>query len=173
MTHVTKITKNHFFSSLTRNLAKYIFFAKINFLFKFFVNSNFSAMCNLLAMCNLHMTCKLPIFPYFTLKSNIHHVSNITLLRHIIKINVNSNYFELTSIVYIIGQNFIKTPFFIISHHFPQKYANFSTNHHLGNFPPISRYFPAKFPARKNLAQFPFTFSDQIKNPHKLTDSIK
>ena len=116
MTHVTKITKNHFFSSLTRNLAKYIFFTKINFLFKFSDNSNFSAMCNFLAMCNWHMTCKWPIFPYFTLKSNSHHVSNITLFIHIIKINVNSNYFELTSIVHIIGQNSIKTPFFTISH---------------------------------------------------------
>ena len=99
MTHVTKITKNHYFSSLTRNLAKYIFFTKINFLFKFFDNSNFLIMCNILVMCNLHMICKLPIFSYFTLKSNIHHVSNITLFIHIIKINVNSNYFELTSIV--------------------------------------------------------------------------
>ena len=120
MTHVTKITKNHYFSSLTRNLAKYIFFTKINFLFKFFDNSNFLIMCNILVMCNLHMICKLPIFSYFTLKSNIHHVSNITLFIHIIKINVNSNYFELTSIVHIIGQNSIKTPFFTISHKFMQ-----------------------------------------------------
>ena len=135
VTHVTKITKNHFYSSLTRNLAKYIFFTKINFLFKFFVNSNFLAMCNILAMCNQHMTCKLPIFPCFTLKSNIHHVPNITLLIHIIKINISSNYFELTSIVHIIGQNPIETPFFTISHHFPQNYANFPKNHHLGNFP--------------------------------------
>ena len=102
MTHVTKITKNHFFSSLTRNLAKYIFFTKINFLFKFFNNSNFLIMCNILAMCNLHMTCKMPIFSYFTLKSNIHHISNITLHIHIIKIYVNSNIFELIPIVYII-----------------------------------------------------------------------
>ena len=138
MTHVTKITKNHFFSSLTKNLAKYIFFTKINFLFKFSDNSNFSAMCNFLAMCNWHMTCRWPIFPYFTLKSNIHHVSNITLFIHIIKINVNSNHFELTSIVHTIGQNSIKTPFFAISHYFPQNYANFPTNHHLGNFPLIS-----------------------------------
>ena len=116
MIHVTKITKNHFFSSLTRNLAKYIFFTKINFLFKFSDNSNFSAMCNFLAMCNWHMAGNWPIFPYFTLKSNIHHVSNITSLIHIIKINVNSNYFELTSIVHIIGQNSIKIPFFTISH---------------------------------------------------------
>ena len=116
MIHVTKITKNHFFSSLTKNLAKYIFFTKINFLFKFSDNSNFSAMCNFLAMCNWHMAGNWPIFPYFTLKSNIHHVSNITSLIHIIKINVNSNYFELTSIVHIIGQNSIKIPFFTISH---------------------------------------------------------
>ena len=138
MTHVTKITKNHFFSSLTRNLAKYIFFTKINFLFKFFVNSNFLIMCNILVMCNPHMICKLPIFPCFTLKSNIHHIPNITLLIHIIKINVNSNYFELTSIVHIISQNSIKTPLFIIFCHFPQNYVNFPTNHHLGNFPLIS-----------------------------------
>ena len=116
MTHVTKITKNHYFSSLTGNLAKYIFFTKINFLFKFFNNSNFLIMCNILVMCNMHMICKMPTFSYFTIKSNIHHVSNITLFIHIIKINVNSNYFELTSIVHIIGQNSIKTPFFTISH---------------------------------------------------------
>ena len=61
-------------------------------------------MCNILVLCNLYMVCKMPIFSYFTLKSNIHHVSNITLFIHIIKINVNSNYFELTSIVHIIGQ---------------------------------------------------------------------
>ena len=116
MIHVTKITKNHFFSSLTKNLAKYIFFTIINFLFKFSDNSNFSAMCNFLAMCNWHMAGNWPIFPYFTLKSNIHHVSSITLLIHIIKINVNSNYFELTSIVHIIGQNSNKIPFFTTSH---------------------------------------------------------
>ena len=169
MTHVTKITKNHFFSSLTKNLAKYIFFTKINFLFKFFDNSNFLIMCNILVMCNLHMICKLPIFSYFTLKSNIHHVSNITLFIHIIKINVNPNYFELTSIVHIIGQ---KKKFHqnTIFHHFPQKYANFPTNHHRGG---ISRLIPAKFPARKNLAQFPFAFSGQNKFPFKKTDSIK
>ena len=120
MTHVTKITKNHYFSSLTRNLAKYIFFTKINFLFKFFDNSNFLIMCNVLVMCNLHMICKMPIFSYFTLKSNINHISNITLHIHIIKIYVNSNYFELTSIVHIIGQNSIKTPFFTISHEIMQ-----------------------------------------------------
>ena len=119
MTHVTKITKNHYFSSLTKNLAKYIFFTKINFWFKFFDNSNFLIMCNVLVMCNLHMICKMPIFSYFTLKSKIHHVSNITLFIHIIKINVNSNYFELTSIVHIIGQkihqNFIFYHFSTIS----------------------------------------------------------
>ena len=116
MIHVTKITKNHFFSSLTRNLAKYIFFTKINFLFKFSDNSNFSAMCNFFGHVQLTHGRKLAYFPYFTLKSNIHHVSNITSLIHIIKINVNSNYFELTSIVHIIGQNSIKIPFFTISH---------------------------------------------------------
>ena len=126
MIHVTKITKNHFFSSLTRNLAKYIFFTKINFLFKFSDNSNFSAMCNFLAMCNWHMAGNWPIFPYFTLKSNIHHVSNITSLIHIIKINVNSNYFELTSIVHIIGQNPIKIPFFTISHKIIQIFPSFT-----------------------------------------------
>ena len=166
MTHVTKITKNHYFSSLTRNLAKYIFFTKINFLFKFFNNSNFLIMCNILVMCNLHMICKMPIFSYFTLKSNIHHVSNITLFIHIIKINVNSNYFELTSIIHIIGQNSIKTPFFTIS---PKSMQNFPINHHRG----ISRLIPAKFPARKNLAQFPFAFSGQTKIPFKKTDFIK
>ena len=126
MTHVTKITKNHYFSSLTKNLAKYIFFTKINFLFKFFDNSNFFdhvqqflIMCNILVMCNLHMICKLPIFSYFTLKLNIHHVSNITLHIHIIKIYVNSNIFELISIVHIICQKSIKTSYFIIFHHFP------------------------------------------------------
>ena len=101
MTHVTKITKNHYFSSLTKNLAKYIFFTKINFLFKFFDNSNFLIMCNILVMCNLHMICKLPILSYFTLKSNIHHVSNLTLFIHIIKINVNSNHFELTTSLHL------------------------------------------------------------------------
>ena len=139
MTHVTKITKNHFFSSLTRNLAKYIFFTKINFLFKFSDNSNFLIMCNILVMCNLHMICKMPIFSYFTLKSNIHHISNITLHIPIIKIYVNSNIFELTSIVHIICQNSIKTPCYFIFHHFLQNYANFPTNYHLGNFPLNSR----------------------------------
>ena len=104
MTHVTKITKNHYFSSLTRNLAKYIFFTKINFLFKFFDNSNFLIMCNILVMCNLHMICKMPIFLCFILKSNIHHHSNITLHIHSIKIYVNSNIFELIPIVHIICQ---------------------------------------------------------------------
>ena len=126
MIHVTKITKNHFFSSLTKNLAKYIFFTKINFLFKFSDNSNFSAMCNFLAMCNWHMAGNWPIFPYFTLKSNTHHVSNITSLIHIIKINVNSNYFELTSIVLIIGQNSIKITFFTISHKIIQIFPPFT-----------------------------------------------
>ena len=166
MTRVTKITRNHYFSSLTKNLAKYIFFTIINFLFKFFDNSNFLITCNILVMSNLHMICKMPIFSYFTLKSNIHHVSNITLFIHIIKINVNSNYFELTSIVHIIGQNSIKTPFF---HHFPQNYANFPTNHHRGNFPLI----PTNFPLGKYLAQFPFAFSGQTKIPFKKTDFIK
>ena len=139
MTHVTKITKNHFFSSLTRNLAKYIFFTKINFLFKFFDNSNFLIMCNILVMCNLHMIYKMPIFPCFIPKSNIHHISNITLPIHIIKIYVNSNYFELITIVHIICRNYIKTSYFIIFHHFLQHYANFPINHHRGNFPLISR----------------------------------
>ena len=76
-------------------------------------------MCNILVMCNLHMICKLPIVSYFTLKSNIHRISNITLHIHIIKINVNSNYFELTSIVHIICQKSIKTSYFITFHHFP------------------------------------------------------
>ena len=170
MTHVTKITKNHFFSSLTRNLAKYIFFTKINFLFKFFVNSNFLIMCNILVMCNLHMIYKMPFFPCFIHKSNIHHVSNITLLIHIINTYVNSNYFELTSIIHIIGQNSIKTPLFTIFHHFPQNYANFATKSPSGEFP---TNFPLNFPLGKNLAQFPFTVSDQIKNPCKLMDSLK
>ena len=110
-----KSLKITIFSSLTRNLAKYIFFTQINFLFKFSIIQIFLIMCNVLVMCNLHMICKMPIFSYFSLKSNIHHVSNITLFIHIIKINVNSNYFELTSIVHIIGQNSIKMPFFTIS----------------------------------------------------------
>ena len=76
-------------------------------------------MCNILVMCNLHMICKMPIFSYFTLKSNIHHISNITLHIHIIKIYVNSNIFESISIVYIICQKSIKTSYFIIFHHFP------------------------------------------------------
>ena len=135
MTHVTKITKNHYFSSLTRNLAKYIFFNKINFLFKFFDNSNFLIMCNILVMCNLHMICKMPIFSYFTLKSNIHHISNITLHIYIIKIYVNSNIFELIPIVHIICQKFIKTSYFIIFHYFPPKYAKFPILHISGNFP--------------------------------------
>ena len=109
MTHVTKITKNHFFSSLTKNLAKYIFSPKSIFC------SNFPII-QIFRPCATFWPCKWPIFPYFTLKSNIHHVSNITSLIHIIKINVNSNYFELTSIVHITGQNSIKTPFFTISH---------------------------------------------------------
>ena len=76
-------------------------------------------MCNILVMCNLHMICKMPIFSYFTLKSNIHHISNITLHIHIVKIYVNSNIFELIPIVYIICQKSIKTSYFIIFHHFP------------------------------------------------------
>ena len=151
MTHVTKITKNHYFSSLTRNLAKYIFFTKINFLFKIFDNSNFLIMCNVLVMCNLHMICKMPIFSYFTLKSNIHHVSNITLFIHIIKININSNYFELTSIVHTIGQKSIKTPFFIISHEIMQ----ISHQPPSGEFPTNSPLFPAKFPVREKLSPIP------------------
>ena len=139
MTHVTIITKNHFFSSLTRNLAKYIFFTKIKFLFKFFIKSNFLIMCNILVTCYLHMICKMPIFSCFILKSNIHHISNITLLIHIIKNYVNSNYFELISIVHIVCQNYIKTSYFIIFHHFLQNYVNFPINHHLGNFPLNSR----------------------------------
>ena len=135
MTHVTKITKNHYFSSLTRNLTEYIFFTKINFLFKFSDNSNFLIMCNILVMCNLHMICTVPIFSYFTLKSNIHHISNITLHIHIIKIYVNSNIFELIPIVHIICQNSIKTSYFIIFHHFPLKYAKFPILHISGNFP--------------------------------------
>ena len=131
MTHVTKITKNHYFSSLTRNLAKYIFFTKINFLFKIFDNSNFLIMCNVLVMCNLHMICKMPIFSYFTLKSNIHHVSNITLFIHIIKININSNYFELTSIVHTIGKIPSKRHF----SSFPTKLCKFSHQPPSGEFP--------------------------------------
>ena len=84
-------------------------------------------MCNFLAMCNWHMAGNWPIFPYSTLKSNIHHVSNITSLIHIIKINVNSNYFELTSVVHITGQNSIKTPFFTISHKIMQIFPPFTT----------------------------------------------
>ena len=169
MTHVTKITKNHFFSSLTRNLAKYIFFTKINFLFKFFINSNFLIMCNILVMCNLHMICKVPIFPCFILKLNIHHISNITLHIHIIKMYVNSNYFELTTIVHIIVKITLK-------HHI----SSFSTispkNMQISHQSPFGEFpakFPLNFPLGKNLAQFPFTFSDQIKNPCKLTDSVK
>ena len=148
MTHVTKITKNHYFSSLTRNLAKYIFFTKINFLFKFFDNSNFLIMCNILVMCNLHMICKWPFSSYFTLKSNIHHVSNITLFIHIIKIYVNSNYFELTSIVHIIGQNSIKMPFFTISHKIMQNFPYYTSRG-------ISHLIPAKFPTREEFSPIP------------------
>ena len=147
MTYVTKITKNHYFSSLTKNLAKYIFFTKINFLFKFFDNSNFLIMCNILVMCNLHMICKMPIFSYFTLKSNIHHVSNITLFIHIIKINVNSNYFELTSIVHIIGQK--------IHQNFILSFSTISPKS-MQIFPPTTIWeFPAKFPAREKSSPIP------------------
>ena len=135
MTHVTKITKNHYFSSLTRNLAKYIFLTKINFLFKFFDNSNFLIMCTILVMCNLHMICKMPIFSYFTLKSNIHHISNITLHIHIIKIYVNSNIFELISIVYIICQKSIKNFIFYHFPPFPLKICKISHTTHIGEFP--------------------------------------
>ena len=130
-----KSLKITIFSSLTRNLAKYIFFTKINFLFKFFDNSNFLIMCNILVMCNLHMICKMPIFSYSTLKSNIHHISNITLHIHIIKIYINSNIFELISIVYIICQKSIKTSYFIIFHHFPLKVCKISHTTHFGEFP--------------------------------------
>ena len=170
MTHVTKITKNHYFSSLTRNLAKYIFFTKINFLFKFFDNSNFLIMCNILVMCNLYMICKMPIFLCFILKSNIHHISNITLHIHIIKIYVNSNIFELIPIVHIICQKFIKTSYFTIFHPFPLKICKISHTTHFREFP---AKFPLNFPLRKNLAQFPFAFSGQTKIPFKKTDSVK
>ena len=125
MTHVTKITKNHYFSSLTRNLANYIFFTKINFLFKFFNNSNFLMMCNILVMYNLHMICKMPIFPHFILKSNIHHISNITLHIHFIKIYINSNIFELIPIIHIICQKSIRTSYFIIFYYSPKSMQNF------------------------------------------------
>ena len=168
MTHVTKITKNHYFSSLTRNLAKSIFFTKINFAFKFFDNSNFLIMCNILVMCNLHMICKMPIFLCFILKSNIQHISNITLHIHIIKIYVNSNIFELIPIVHIICQNSIKTSYFIIFHH-TLKVCKISHTTHFGEFP---TKFPLNFPLGKNLAQFPFAFSGQTKISFKKMDSI-
>ena len=152
MTHVTKITKNHYFLSLTKNLAKYIFFTKINFLFKFCDNSNFLIMCNILVMCNLHMICKLPIFPYFTLISNIHHVSNITLHIHIIKIYVNSNIFELISIVHIIGQkNQSKLHILSFSTISPKSMQNFPYY----TFRGISLLIPTKFPAREKSSPIP------------------
>ena len=86
------------------------------------------------------------------LNQTIHHVSDITLFIHIIKINVNSNYFELTSIVHIIGQkinqNFIFLSFSTIS---PKS---------MQIFPPttigeISRLIPAKFPAREKSSPIP------------------
>ena len=112
---------SHGFNDKGAKEIKLIYFCNcfINFLFKSFDNSNFLIMCNILVMCNLHMICKMPIFSYFTLKSNIHHFSNITLHIHIIKIYVNSNIFELIPIVHIICQKFIKTSYFIIFHHFP------------------------------------------------------
>ena len=170
MTHVTKITKNHYFSSLTRNLAKYIFFTKINFFFKFFDNSNFLIMCNILVMCNLHMISKMPIFSYFTLKSNIHHIPNITLHIHIIKIYVNSNIFELISIVYIICQKSIKTSYFYHFPPFPLKVCKISHTIQFGEF---HAKFPLNFPLGKNFAQFPFAFSGQNKFPFKKTDSVQ
>ena len=148
MTHVTKITKNHYFSSLTRNLAKYIFFTKINFLFKFFDNSNFLIMCNILVMCNLHMICKMPIFSYFTLKSNIHRISNITLHIHIIKIYVNSNIFELIAIVYIICKKIHQNIIFYHFPPFPLKVCKISHTTHFGEF---SAKFPLKFPTREKI----------------------
>ena len=127
-------------------------------------------MCNILVMCNLHMICKMPIFSYFTLKSNIHHISNITLHIHIIKIYVNSNIFELIQIVYIICHKSIKTSYFITFHHFPLKVCKISHTTHFAEFP---AKFPLNFPLGKNLAQFPFAFSGQNKFPFKKTDSVQ
>ena len=126
-------------------------------------------MCNILVMCNLHMICKMPIFSYFTLKSNIHHISNITLHIYIIKIYVNSNIFELIPIFH----NLPKIHQNIIFHHlppFPQKICKISNTTHFGEFP---AKFPLNFLFRKNLAQFLFAFSGQTKIPFKKTDSIK
>ena len=127
-------------------------------------------MCNILVMCNLHMICKMPIFLCFILKSNIHHISNITLHIHIIKIYVYSNIFELIPIVHIICPKIHQN---IIFHHlppFPLKICKISHTTHFGEFP---TKFPLNFPLGKNLAQFPFAFSSQTKMPFKLTDSVK
>ena len=166
-----KSLKITIFSSLTKNLAKYIFFTKINFLFNFFDHvQQFLIICNILVMCNLHMICKMPIFPYFTLKSNIHHISNIKLHIDIIKIYVNSNIFELIPIVYIICKKIHQN---IIFYHFPPiplKVCKISHTTHFREFP---AKFPLNFPLGKNLAQFPFAFSGQTKIPFKKINSIK
>ena len=137
MTHVTKITKNQLFFKFDQKFSQIYFFSpKINFLFKFFDNSNFLIMCNILVMCNLHMICKVPIFPCFILKSNIHHISNITLHIHIIKIQVNSNIFELIPIVHIICQKIHQN---IIFHHFPPFPLKICKISHTTHFGGISR----------------------------------
>ena len=121
-------------------------------------------MCNILVMCNLHMICKMPIFSYFTLKSNIHHISNITLHIHIIKIYVNSNIFELIPIVYIILSKIHQNIIFYHFPPFPLKVCKISHTTHFGEFP---AKFLLNFLLGKNLAQFPFTFSGQTKIPFK------
>ena len=128
-------------------------------------------MSNILVMCNLHMICKLPIFSYFTLKSNIHHISNITLHIHIIKINVNSNYFELTSIVHIICQKIHQNIIFYHLPPFPLKVCKIS---HTTTIRGISHLIPAKFPAWEKFSPIPVRIlSGQNKFPFKKTDFIK
>ena len=127
-------------------------------------------MYNILVMCNLHMICKMPIFSYFTLKSNIHHISNITLQIHSIKIYVNSNIFELIPIVHIICQKIHQNIIFHNLPPFPLKICKISHTTHFGEF--LAK-FPLNFPLGKNLAQFPFAFSGQTKIPFKKTDSVK
>ena len=116
--HVTKITKNHRNSNLIFFSPIIIFSSKIKFLIKLFDHVSNLIMCNILIMCKWHMITKLPIFTYFTLKSNIHHIPYITLHSHLIKIQVSSNYFELTLIVCILFQISINFPFFVIFYHF-------------------------------------------------------
>ena len=105
----------------------------------------------------LYMICKMPIFSYFTLKSNIHHISNITLHIYIIKIYVSSNIFELIPIVHIICKKFIKTSYFIIFHYFPPKYINFPYY--------TFREIPTKFPAQEKFSSIPIRIQWSNQNP--------